>query len=115
MIAAHDPARDRHWIADIDGEPVGSVFVVKQTDDTARLRLLLVEPKARGLGIGRRLVDECVAFARAAGYAKMTLWTHSNLTAARKIYQDVGFAKIAEWQHADWGVPVTSETWEMGL
>lgn len=115
MIAAYDPARDRHWIADIDGEPVGSVFVVKETEDVARLRLLLVEPKARGHGIGARLVDECIAFARSAGYSKMTLWTHSILTPARKIYQNAGFTKIAEQPHADWGVPVVGETWEMAL
>jgi len=115
MVAKYDPARDRFLIADVDGEPVGSVFVVKETEDTARLRLLLVEPKARGLGIGKRLVAECLAFARGAGYAKMTLWTHSILTAARAIYQDAGFTKIAEEPHADWGVPVVGETWDMTL
>jgi len=115
MIARHDPARDRFFIADMDGEPVGSVFVVKETDDVARLRLLLVEPKARGLGIGKRLVDECIAFARGAGYASMTLWTHSILTAARRIYQDAGFTKVAEKPHADWGVAVVGETWEREL
>src|SRR5262249_17313727 len=77
MVRKYDPARDRFPIADVEGEPLGSVFCVKETDDTARLRLLLVEPKARGLGIGKRLVAECLAFARGAGYAKMTLWTHS--------------------------------------
>jgi DNA-binding MarR family transcriptional regulator/GNAT superfamily N-acetyltransferase len=115
MVAKYDAARDRFLIADIDGEPVGSVFCVKETDTTARLRLLLVEPKARGLGIGRRLVGECVAFARGAGYGRMMLWTHSILTAARTIYQDAGFHKIAEEPHADWGVPVVGETWEMTL
>jgi DNA-binding MarR family transcriptional regulator/GNAT superfamily N-acetyltransferase len=115
MIANHDPARDRHWIADIDGEPVGSVFVVKASDEVAKLRLLLVEPKARGHRIGARLVEESVAFARAAGYARMTLWTHSVLTAARKIYQNAGFKKVAQNAHADWGVQVVSETWEMAL
>jgi DNA-binding MarR family transcriptional regulator/GNAT superfamily N-acetyltransferase len=115
MIANHDPARDRHWIADIDGEPVGSVFVVKETDEVARLRLLLVEPKARGHGIGSRLVDECITFARAAGYRKMTLWTHSVLTAARRIYQAAGFELVAQKKHADWGVPVVGETWEREL
>jgi len=115
MIAHHDPARDRHWIADIDGEPVGSVFVVKVSDEVAKLRLLLVEPKARGHGIGARLVDECVRFGREAGYRKMTLWTHSVLTAARKIYQNAGFKKVAQNAHADWGVQVVSETWEMAL
>jgi len=115
MISKFDPARDRHMIADIDGEPVGSAFVVKDSDETARLRLLLVEPKARGLGIGKRLVDECVAFARAAGYRKMTLWTHSVLLAAREIYRKAGFVKIAEQAHNEWGVDVVGETWERGL
>jgi DNA-binding MarR family transcriptional regulator/GNAT superfamily N-acetyltransferase len=115
MIARHDPARDRHWIADIDGEPVGSVFVVKETETVARLRLLLVEPKARGLGIGSRLVEESIRFAAANGYTKMTLWTHSVLTAARRIYQNHGFAKVAETPHADWGIEVVGETWERAL
>jgi DNA-binding MarR family transcriptional regulator/GNAT superfamily N-acetyltransferase len=115
MIAGHDPARDRHLIADIDGEPVGSVFCVKETDQVARLRLLLVEPKARGLGIGARLVDECIRFARDAGYRKMTLWTHSVLVAARRIYQAAGFELVAQKKHADWGVPVVGETWEREL
>ena len=115
MIERFDPARDRHMIADIDGEPVGSAFVVKDADDVARLRLLLVEPKVRGLGIGKRLVDECVAFARAAGYARMTLWTHSCLAAAREIYRKAGFEKIAEQPHDEWGVAVVGETWERDL
>jgi DNA-binding MarR family transcriptional regulator/GNAT superfamily N-acetyltransferase len=115
MVARYDPARDRHMIADVDGEPVGSAFVVKDSDEVARLRLLLVEPKARGLGIGKRLVDECLAFARAAGYRKMTLWTHSVLTAAREIYRKAGFEKIAEERHAEWGVEVVGETWERAL
>jgi len=115
MIAKHDPARDRHWIAEMDGEPVGSAFIVRETDAVAKLRLLLVEPKARGHGIGTRLVDECVAFARAAGYRKMTLWTHSVLLAARRIYQAAGFRLVAQWKHADWGVPLVGETWERGL
>jgi DNA-binding MarR family transcriptional regulator/predicted GNAT family acetyltransferase len=115
MIANHDPARDRHWIAEMDGEPVGSVFVVKSSDEVAKLRLLLVEPTARGHGIGSRLVDECITFARTAGYRKMTLWTHSVLVAARKIYQAAGFELVAQWEHADWGVPVVGETWEREL
>jgi DNA-binding MarR family transcriptional regulator/N-acetylglutamate synthase-like GNAT family acetyltransferase len=115
MIVNHDPTRERFWIADMAGEPVGSVFVVKAADDVAKLRLLLVEPSARGLGIGARLVDECVSFARAAGYKKMTLWTHSVLTAARHIYQNAGFARVAQTSHAEWGVEVVSETWEMEL
>jgi DNA-binding MarR family transcriptional regulator/GNAT superfamily N-acetyltransferase len=115
MIAQYDPARERHMIADVDGEPVGSAFVVKDSDDVARLRLLLVEPKARGLGIGKRLVDECVVFARGAGYGKMTLWTHSCLAAARGIYKNAGFEKIAEQAHNEWGVDVVGETWERAL
>jgi DNA-binding MarR family transcriptional regulator/predicted GNAT family acetyltransferase len=115
MIATYDPARDRHWIAEMDGEPVGSVFCVKASDEAAKIRLLLVEPRARGHGIGTRLVDECVAFAREAGYRKMTLWTHSVLVAARKIYQAAGFELIKQWKHADFGVPVVGETWDMKL
>jgi DNA-binding MarR family transcriptional regulator/predicted GNAT family acetyltransferase len=115
MIATHDPSRDRHWIAEMGGEPVGSVFCVKASDEVAKIRLLLVEPTARGHGIGTRLVDECVAFARAAGYRRMTLWTHSVLVAARKIYQGAGFALNKQWQHADFGVPVVGETWDMEL
>jgi DNA-binding MarR family transcriptional regulator/GNAT superfamily N-acetyltransferase len=115
MIASHDPARDRHWIAEMDGEPVGSVFCVKASDEVAKLRLLLVEPKARGHGIGTRLVDECITFARAAGYKRMTLWTHSVLGTARRIYQAAGFELIAQKKHADWDVPVVGETWEREL
>ena len=115
MIASYDPARERHIIAEVDGEPVGSIFVVKASDEVAKIRLLLVEPKARGLGIGARLVDECIAFARAAGYKKMTLWTHSVLVAARHIYKRAGFTKIKEWTHNDWGVEVVGETWERTL
>jgi DNA-binding MarR family transcriptional regulator/predicted N-acetyltransferase YhbS len=115
MIASHDQVSDRHWIAEMDGEPVGSVFVVKASDEVAKLRLLLVEPKARGHGIGSRLVDECITFARGAGYRKMTLWTHSVLTAARRIYQAAGFELVAQKKHADWGVPVVGETWEREL
>jgi DNA-binding MarR family transcriptional regulator/GNAT superfamily N-acetyltransferase len=115
MIASHDPACDRHWIAEMDGEPAGSVFCVKETDEVAKLRLLLVEPKARGHGIGARLVDECVRFARAAGYRKMTLWTHSVLVPARRIYEAAGFRLVTQWEHADWGVPLVGETWDMEL
>src|ERR1700722_6522657 len=115
MISKYEPVRERHMIADIDGEPVGSAFVVRDSDEAARLRLLLVEPKARGRGIGKRLVDECIVFAQQAGYARMTLWTHSCLAAAREIYRKAGFAKIAEERHAEWGVEVVGETWERGL
>jgi DNA-binding MarR family transcriptional regulator/GNAT superfamily N-acetyltransferase len=115
MIAQHDPAHDRHFIAEMDGAPVGSAFIVKDTGEVAKLRLLLVEPTARGHGIGSRLVDECVAFARAAGYRKMTLWTHSVLVGARRIYEAAGFRLVKRWEHADWGVPLVGETWDMEL
>lgn len=110
-----DPAREHCWIAEIDGEPAGSVFLVKETDDVARLRLLLVEPGARGLGIGARLVEECIAFARKAGYRRITLWTHGVLTAARAIYQKAGFRLVEQWVHADFGKPEPSESWELEL
>jgi DNA-binding MarR family transcriptional regulator/GNAT superfamily N-acetyltransferase len=110
-----DPAREHCWIAELDGEPVGSVFLVKESDDVARLRLLLVEPRARGLGIGARLVDECVAFARKAGYRKITLWTHGVLTAARAIYQKAGFRLVEQWLHDDFGKPEPSESWDLDL
>lgn len=110
-----DPKRERCWIAEMDGEPVGSVFLVRETDDVARLRLLIVDPKARGLGIGKKLVDECIAFAKDAGYAKITLWTHVVLTAARAIYRQSGFHVVREWVHDDFGKPEASEEWELAL
>jgi DNA-binding MarR family transcriptional regulator/GNAT superfamily N-acetyltransferase len=110
-----DAAREHCWIADLDGEPVGSVFLVKETDEVARLRLLLVEPPARGLGLGRDLVRQCVTFARAAGYRKITLWTHGVLTAARAIYQKEGFRLVKQWTHDDFGKPEPSESWELDL
>jgi GNAT superfamily N-acetyltransferase len=95
--------------------PVGSVFLVRETDEVARLRLLIVEPRARGLGVGARLVDECIRFARAAGYREITLWTHSVLTAARAIYERAGFRLVKQWTHDDFGKEEGSETWEMTL
>ena len=115
FLKNYDAARERCWIAEIDGEPVGSVFLVRETDDVARLRLLIVEPAARGLGIGKRLVDECIRFAREAGYNKITLWTHAVLTAARAIYQQAGFQRTEQWVHDDFGKPEPSETWELAL
>jgi len=115
FAATCDPARERCWIADIDGEPVGCVFVVKASDDVAKLRLLLVEPKARGLGIGARLVDECIRFSRAAGYLKMTLWTQSILVEAHHVYQGAGFARVATAPHAEFGHALIGETWERAL
>ena len=110
-----DPARECCWIAEIDGEPVGSVFLVKDSDKVARLRLLIVEPQARGLGIGRRLVDESISFARNAGYTSVTLWTHGVLTAARAIYQRSGFRLVKQWTHNEFGKDEASETWELEL
>ena len=110
-----DPKRERCWIAEIDGTPVGSVFLVRDSDEVARLRLLIVDPGARGLGIGKRLVDECISFARKAGYKKITLWTHGVLTAARAIYQRAGFQLTEQWVHDDFGKPEPSETWELTL
>jgi len=112
-----DPAREKCWIAEIDGEPVGSVFLVREPgkDDVARLRLLIVDPKARGLGIGRRLVEECIRFAREAGYKRITLWTHAVLKPARVIYQQAGFKLTEEWVHDDFGKPEPAETWDLVL
>jgi DNA-binding MarR family transcriptional regulator/GNAT superfamily N-acetyltransferase len=108
-----DPARERCWIAERDGEPLGSVFLVKGEGDEAKLRLLLLEPAARGLGLGRRLVGECVAFAKAAGYGGVTLWTQSILTAARGIYAAAGFELVESTPHMTIGVPLVGETWKL--
>jgi DNA-binding MarR family transcriptional regulator/GNAT superfamily N-acetyltransferase len=111
----NDPQRERCWIAEIDGENVGCVMLVKDKAEIARIRLLLVEPKARGLGLGARLIDECVRFARRAGYKKITLWTHSVLTAARHIYQKAGFKLMRSEEHRSWSQPVVSEHWDLEL
>jgi GNAT superfamily N-acetyltransferase len=110
-----DPKRERCWIAERDGENVGSVFIVKDIDQVARLRLLLVEKKARGLGVGRALVEQCISSAREKGYKKMTLWTQSILVAARGIYQATGFRRVKEEPHHSFGVDLVGETWEMEL
>ena len=111
-----DPERERCWIAERNGERVGCVFVVKQTPAIAKLRLLIVEPGARGTGLGRRLVEECIAFARAKGYRKMVLWTHAHLAAAREIYRRTGFRKLKKTEtHDTFGPPAISEFWELKL
>lgn len=110
-----DAARERCWIAEIDGQQVGSVFLVKHSDEVAKIRLLLIDPAGRGLGIGKRLVDECIAFARECGYRKITLWTQSMLLAARGIYQNAGFVHTATEPHHSFGHDLIGETWELVL
>jgi DNA-binding MarR family transcriptional regulator/GNAT superfamily N-acetyltransferase len=115
FIRGYDSSREHCWIAEMDGEPVGSIFLVKGSDEVAKLRLLLLEKKARGLGIGRALTEQCIRFAREKGYKTITLWTQSMLLAARGIYQRAGFRRIAEQPHHSFGVDLVGETWEMRL
>jgi len=115
FLASYDASRERCWIADIGGVQVGSVFLVRHSDDVAKLRLLLVDPAGRGQGLGHRLVAECIAFARQCGYRKITLWTQSILVAARKIYQDTGFVLVATEPHRSFGQDLIGETWEREL
>ena len=110
-----DPRRESAWIAEVDGEPVGCIFCVKKTDKVAQLRLLLVEPRARGAGIGARLVDECMRFARRAGYSEMMLWTNDVLTSARRIYERAGFKLVEEERHHSFGHDLVGQNWSVVL
>jgi DNA-binding MarR family transcriptional regulator/GNAT superfamily N-acetyltransferase len=111
----HDPRRENAWIAEVDGQPVGCVFCVRRDDETAQLRLLLVEPGARGGGIGRRLVDECVRFATRAGYRTIVLWTNDVLVDARRIYERAGFELVSEEKHHSFGHDLVGQYWQRGL
>ncbi len=115
FINNFNPARERCWIAEMNGEIVGSVFVVQSSETVAKLRLLLVEPKARGLGLGTRLVEECIRFARRNGYQKLILWTNSILVEARHIYQKAGFTLTEQEAHHSFGHDLIGETWELIL
>jgi len=108
-----DPGRERCWIAERDGIRIGCIFLVARNKTTAKLRMLLVEPSARGLGLGQRLVDECVRFSRAAGYRRIVLWTQSDLTAARHLYEKAGFRKTGEEAHRSFGHDLVAETWAL--
>ena len=115
FIRNFDAACEHCWIAEIGGAPVGSIFLVKASDDVAKIRLLLVEKKARGLGVGRALVEQCLRFARDAGYGSVTLWTQSILVAARGIYQRAGFQCVKQEKHHSFGADLVGETWELEL
>jgi GNAT superfamily N-acetyltransferase len=113
--AEHDPDREAAWIAEVDGQRVGCVFCVAKDQTTAQLRILLVHPDGRGLRLGARLVDECVSFARRAGYARIVLWTNDPLVAAAHIYQAAGFQLIEESPHHSFGVDLVGQTYELDL
>jgi GNAT superfamily N-acetyltransferase len=115
FVETFDRRRERCWIAERDGVRVGAVFLVRKSEKTAQLRLLLVEPAARGLGLGKRLVGECIAFARQAGYGRIVLWTQSELAAARAIYLKAGFRLVRREPHRSFGKRLVGEYWELRL
>ncbi len=115
FLKEFDSERERCWIAEIDGRQIGSVFLVRHSDEVAKIRLLLIDPAGRGLGLGKRLVEECIAFARSCGYCKITLWTQSMLLAARGIYESAGFVRVASEPHRSFGQDLIGETWERDL
>ncbi|MDP8953022.1 MAG: helix-turn-helix domain-containing GNAT family N-acetyltransferase [Actinomycetota bacterium] len=115
FINNYDLAKERCWIAEMNGDIVGCVFVVKASDTVAKLRLLLVEPKARGLGLGTRLVEECIRFARGRGYKTLTLWTNSVLEDARHIYEEHGFELVEEEEHRSFGKNLVGQNWKLAL
>jgi GNAT superfamily N-acetyltransferase len=114
-LACRDKSREAGWVAEVEGAPAGCVFCVAKDETTAQLRILLVEPWARGLGIGRRLVDECLGFARRAGYRSITLWTNDVLTSARRIYEAAGFELIDEKRHRSFGRDLVGQNWARTL
>ncbi|GAA1761191.1 GNAT family N-acetyltransferase [Agromyces humatus] len=113
--ADHDPAREAAWIAEVDGRRVGCVFCVAVDHTTAKLRILLVDPAGRGHGLGRRLVDTCLDFARTAGYRRITLWTNDVLVSARRIYEATGFELVEEERHHSFGFDLVGQNWARDL